>query len=168
MSPYLTDELRVGDRSSCADRSAATSCGNRPEGGPLQLVGGGSGIVPLMAMIRSRLAAASDVPVRVLLSSRSWDEVIYRDELEDLSRSTTGIEVVHTLSRSQPPAWAGYHRRVDREMLEEVVWPAEDRPLCHVCGPTGLVETVASALVELGHDPARIKTERFGPTGGPQ
>src|SRR5262249_14573641 len=135
-------------------------------GGPLLLVGGGSGIVPLMAMIRHRRAVPSAVPARLLYSSRSQDEVIYREELDELTRRDGGPEVIYTLTRAQPPGWRGYHRRIDEEMLRDVAWPAPDRALAYICGPTQFVETAASALVALGHDPARVKTERFGPTGG--
>jgi ferredoxin-NADP reductase len=134
------------------------------EGGPLLLVAGGSGIAPLMAMVRHRKAAGSDTPVRLLYSSRSYVEIIFRQELETLADDT--LEVIHTLTRSQPESWRGHDRRIDEEMLREVAYAPEDRPLAFVCGPTPLVETVATALVHLGHDPARVKTERFGPTGG--
>jgi ferredoxin-NADP reductase len=102
--------------------------------------------------------------MRLLLSSRSWDDVIYRDELEELA--SDGLRVVHTLTRSQPPGWAGYSRRVDAEMLAEVAPSPTERPQTYVCGPTPFVEAVAGALVRLGHEPSRVKTERFGPTGG--
>jgi ferredoxin-NADP reductase len=117
-----------------------------------------------MAMIRHRKAAGSDTPVRLLFSSRSYEEIIFRRELEDLAAET--LEVIHTLTRSRPEGWKGYDRRIDEQMLREVAYPPEERPLAFVCGPTPLVETVATALVGLGHDPARVKTERFGPTGG--
>src|SRR5207302_7599257 len=128
------------------------------------LVGGGSGIVPLMAMIRQRAAAGSDVDMRLLYSSRSWNDVIYGDELELLAGG--GLTVTHTLTRSQPNGWTGYARRVDAEMLAEIGPASTERPHVYVCGPTPFVEAVAAALVELGHEPQRIKTERFGPTGG--
>jgi len=135
-------------------------------GGPLLLVAGGSGICPLMAMLRHRAARQSHVPTRLLYSSRSLDDVIYRKELDSLAGRADGLEVFHTLTRSQPAGWSGYSRRIDRDMLAEVAFaPAQD-PLCMVCGPTPLVEAVATTLVELGHAPERVKTERFGPTGG--
>src|SRR5262249_1919415 len=102
---------------------------------------------------------------RLLYSSRSYEDVIYRDELDGLVRSTTMFEVVHTLTRAQPPGWTGYRRRVDSELLREVAWPLDQRPLTFICGPTPFVETVAANLVALGYEPGRIKTERFGPTG---
>ena len=128
------------------------------------LVGGGSGVVPLMAMIRERAAAGSDVDMRLLLSSRSWDDVIYRDELERLMGG--GLTVTHTLTRSQPEGWSGYARRIDTEMLAAVAPAPGERPHIYVCGPTPLVEAVATDLVGLGHEPLGVKTERFGPTGG--
>jgi ferredoxin-NADP reductase len=135
-------------------------------GGPLLLVAGGSGICPLMAMLRLRHSAGSTAPTRLLYSSRSLEEVIFRTELESLVGTDTGLEVVNTLTRTQPNDWTGFRRRIDIAMLTEVAWPASERPLIFVCGPTPLVESVAESLVELGHEPTRIKTERFGPTGG--
>jgi len=128
-------------------------------------VAGGSGIVPLMAMLRHRAAAGSNVSTRLLYSSRTYDDIIYRDELDRLVKSSTMLEVVQTLTRAQSPGWTGYARRIDTQMLREVAWPVEQRPLAYICGPTPFVETAAASLVELGHEPARIKTERFGPTG---
>jgi ferredoxin-NADP reductase len=166
VSPYLTDELRVGDRLELRGPIGGWFTWEAREGGPLLLVAGGSGIAPLMAMIRHRAAAQSDASCRLLYSSRSREETIYAEELMSLAAENGALEVFHTLTRSQPSGWVGYSRRIDKEMLEEVGWPSGQRPLAFVCGPTPLVETVATALVELGHDPARVKTERFGPTGG--
>jgi ferredoxin-NADP reductase len=118
-----------------------------------------------MAMLRHRAAQGSHVPTRLLYSSREYDESIYRQELEQFAADST-LMVTHTLTRRQPPDWIGYRRRIDRTMLAEVAWPPSEQPLAFVCGPTSLVESVASALVELGHDPSRIKTERFGSSGG--
>jgi len=167
VSPYLASELRPGDKLELRGPIGGYFVWEPSRGGPLLLAAGGSGIVPLMAMLRDRVAMRSWVSVRLLVSSRSWDDVIYRSELEAIDRDEMGVEIVHALTRSQPPDWPGYDRRVDREMLAEVAWPPTDRPLCYACGPTGFVETVASALVELGHAPEMIRTERFGPTGGP-
>ena len=164
VSPYLTDELRPGDRIELRGPVGGYFVWEPGLRGPVLLVGGGSGIVPLMAMIRERAAADDDVDMRLVFSSRGWDDVIYRDELEHLAGN--GLTVVHTLTRSQPAGWAGYARRVDAEMLAEVGPAAGDRPLIYVCGPTPFVESVATALVGLGHEAYRIKTERFGPTGG--
>jgi ferredoxin-NADP reductase len=164
VSPYLADELRSGDRIELRGPIGGYFVWEPSHGGPLLLVAGGSGVVPLMAMIRHRAAAGSDAETRLLFSSRSWDDVIFRDELERLSG--TGVEVVHALTDTQPPGWTGYARRVDAEMLEEVGHPPAERPRVYVCGPTTFVEAVAEALVHIGHDPRAIKTERFGPTGG--
>ncbi|HJQ29005.1 MAG TPA: ferredoxin reductase [Rubrobacter sp.] len=166
VSPYLTDELRVGDGLELRGPIGGWFAWEPREGGPLLLVAGGSGIAPLMAMIRHHKAAGSDTPVRLLFSSRSYEDVIFREELENLSTKNETLEVTHTLTRSTPPGWTGYDRRIDEEMLGEVAFSPDERPLAFVCGPTPLVETVATALVGLGHDPTRIKTERFGPTGG--
>ena len=164
VSPYLTDELRPGDKLELRGPVGGYFVWEPSVGGPVLLVGGGSGAVPLMAMIRERAAAGSDVDMRLLLSSRGWEEIVYRDELARLTGD--GLVVVHTLTRSQPDGWSGYARRVDSEMLAEVGPAAKDQPHVYVCGPTPFVEAVANALVGVGHEPHEIKTERFGPTGG--
>jgi ferredoxin-NADP reductase len=166
VSAYLVGELRVGDRLEFRGPIGGYFVWDVSVGGPLLLVAGGSGICPLMAMLRHRAAVGSAVPTRLLYSSRSLEDVIYRDELDRLTATGTGLEVMHTLTRIQPAGWTGYRRRIDREMLTEVAWPADQHPLAFVCGPTPLVEAVATALVQLGHEAERIKTERFGPTGG--
>src|SRR5215217_976133 len=165
VSPYLTEELRAGDKLALRGPIGGYFTWDVANGGPLLLVAGGSGVVPLMAIIRHRAARGSNVPVRLLYSSRTLDDVIYRDELERLAVAN-GLAVIQTLTRSRPPGWTGYARRIDDAMLAEVGWSPSERPYAYVCGPTRLVETVASTLVALGHDPARVKTERFGPTGG--
>jgi len=119
-----------------------------------------------MAMIRHRQAAGNDTPIRLLFSSRSYEDIIFRKELERLAAEDETLQITHTLTRSTPPGWQGYDRRIDEEMLGEVAFSPDERPLTFVCGPTTLVETVATALVGLGHEPGRVKTERFGPTGG--
>jgi ferredoxin-NADP reductase len=166
VSPYLTDELRSGDKLELRGPIGGWFTWEAREGGPLLLVAGGSGIAPLVAMIRHRTAARSDAPTRLLYSSRSREVTIYVEKLNRLAAEDGALEVIHTLTRSQPPGWTGYSRRIDREMLEEIAPSPEQRPLAFVCGPTPLVEAVATVLVELGHEPARVKTERFGPTGG--
>jgi ferredoxin-NADP reductase len=164
-SPYLTEVLQCDDQLELRGPIGGYFTWRVADGGPLLLVAGGSGIVPLMAMIRHRAAQGSHVPTRLLYSSRAFDEIIYRQELEQLAADST-LMVTHTLTRRQPQDWSGYGRRIDQNMLVEVAWPAVEQPLAFVCGPTFLVESVASALVELGHDPLRVKTERFGPSGG--
>jgi ferredoxin-NADP reductase len=166
VSPYLTDVLMTGDTLELRGPIGGYFTWEEGDGGPLLLVGGGSGVAPLMAMIRHRAAAGSDVPARLLYSSRRFEEMIFREELEDLVARDDSLEVSHTLTRSTPEAWSGYSRRIDAEMLREVAWSPDESPLAFVCGPTSFVEGVADALVSLGHDPTRVKTERFGPTGG--
>ena len=168
VSPYLCDVLRVGDGIELRGPIGGYFAWDIGQGGPLLLVGGGSGIVPLMAMLRHHgradTALRERVPVRLLYSARSWDQVIYREELERLGESPE-VRVTLTLTREAPAGLDGYRRRIDREILDEVSWPASEMPLAFVCGPTALVESVATLLVELGHDAARVRTERFGPTG---
>ena len=166
VSPYLVDELRRGDQIELRGPIGGYFVWDITVGGPLFLVAGGSGICPLMAMIRHRAASTSAVPTRLLYSSRSLQDVIYREELDRLAARGDGLEVFHTLTRVQPEGWDGRSRRIDAEMLEEVGWAPAERPIVFVCGPTPLVEAVARALVDLGHEAGRIKTERFGPTGG--
>jgi ferredoxin-NADP reductase len=159
VSPYLVDELREGDELELRGPIGGYFVWGPEDGGPLLLVAGGSGVVPLRAILRHRERTGSGVAARLVYSSRSLDEVIYRAELD-------AYEVVYTLTRERPPGWTGYARRVDAELLGEVAWPAAENPLAFVCGPTSFVEGVAGGLVELGYPPARVKTERFGATGG--
>jgi len=166
VSPYLTDVLVAGDRLELRGPIGGYFVWDVDDAGPVLLVGGGSGVVPLMAMIRHRAAVGSSVPMRLLYSVRTLGDLIYRDELEELAGRGDGFEAFFTLTREQPEGWPGYTRRVDRELLAEIGWPATESPLAYVCGPTGFVEAVASALVESGLPPSHVKTERFGPTGG--
>jgi len=166
VSPYLTDVLVAGDRLELRGPIGGYFVWDVDDGGPVLLVGGGSGVVPLMAMIRHRAAVGSGVPMRLLYSVKTLGDLIYRDELEELAGRGDGFEAFFTLTREQPEGWPGYTRRVDRELLAEIGWPATESPLAYVCGPTGFVEAVASALVESGLPPSHVKTERFGPTGG--
>jgi ferredoxin-NADP reductase len=167
VSPYLTDELRPGDRIELRGPVGGYFVWEPDRGGPLLLVAGGSGVVPLMAMLRWRATSGSQVPARLLYSSRTLEDVIYHEELDRLAAAGDGLTVAHVLTRAQPPGWTGYARRIDAVMLEEVGWRPGERPLAYVCGPTRLVEVVAGHLVALGHDPTRVRTERFGPTGVP-
>lgn len=166
VSPFLIEELRVGDKLELRGPIGGYFVWEPDGRDPLQLVGGGSGVVPLMAMIRARVRSDSRQPVRLLYSARSLEDIIFRAELEAVAHRATGIEVTHALTRSQPQGWRGLSRRVDQDILAEFAWPPEISPLCFVCGPTGFVESASSALVALGHRPDRIRTERFGPTGG--
>ena len=163
VSPYLTEEARPGDQLEVRGPIGGYFVWEPGSGGPLLLAAGGSGVVPLRAIVRERSRAGSPVPVRLLYSSRSWEDVIYSSELGMLP---DGVEVTYTLTRSQPRMWQGYARRVDDTMLAEVAWPASEQPLAYVCGPTSFVESVAAGLVGLGYPAGRVKTERFGATGG--
>src|SRR5215471_8278237 len=154
VSPYLTEDLRVGDQLEMRGPIGGYFVWDAAMGGPLLLVAGGSGIVPLMAMLRHRAIAGSTVATRLLYSSRSLEDVIYRDELDHLMKSSRMLEVVQTLTRAQPPGWTGYARRIDTQMLREVTWPVDQHPLAYICGPTPFVETAAASLVALGHEPA--------------
>jgi ferredoxin-NADP reductase len=134
-------------------------------GGPLLLIAGGSGVVPLMSMLRHRAAAGARTQTRLLFSSRTPNEAIYFDELEKLRATMDGLEVFHTFTRVQPPGWKGYARRIDGEMLSQVAKPMGKSPQVFICGPTPLIESAANTLVQIGISASRVKTERFGPTG---
>jgi ferredoxin-NADP reductase len=165
VSPYLDDVVMQGDRFEVRGPIGGYFVWEASLGGPLLLVGGGSGVVPLMAILRHRERAARDVPARLLVSSRHFEDIIYRDELAKLAAAGDGLEVFHTLTRSQPQGWNGYARRIDERMLADVLEPLGTGAHAYVCGPTALVETTANALVQLGLPPDRVRTERFGPTG---
>jgi ferredoxin-NADP reductase len=165
VSPYLTEELRIGDQLELRGPVGGHFTWRVQDGGPLLLVAGGSGVVPLMAMLRHRAARASVVDTRVLVSTRSLGDIFYCDELTALG-SGDGIAVHHTLTREAPPGWRGYARRIDAAMLHEIAPPAMERPRIFVCGPTPFVEQAADLLLELGYEAATIRAERFGPTGG--
>jgi ferredoxin-NADP reductase len=165
VSPFLCDELQIGDRLELRGPIGGYFAWDVAVGGPLLLIAGGSGIVPLMAMIRHRAANGSTALTRLLYSSRTWADVIYRDELAQLASRDPLLEVFHTLTRGVPDGWTGFARRIDREMLAQVAWLPAERPHVFICGPTALVESAANLLASQGHDPTRIKTERFGPTG---
>ena len=164
VSPYLHDVLVVGDQLEVRGPIGGYFVWDVSLGGPLMLVGGGSGVVPLMAMLRHRAAQKSVIPTRLLYSSRGPDDVIYRDELDALSRAGGGLDIVFTFTRLPPTGWAGYHRRIDLAMLHEVEESLGTGVRTYVCGPTLLVEAVANALVGTGVPAERILTERFGPT----
>ena len=162
VSPYLTEELRVGDGLELRGPIGGYFVWDGDDDAPLLLVAGGSGVVPLRSMVRHRRRSGSATPVRLLYSSRTLNDVIYRMELDD---AVDGVDVVYTLTREQPAGWTGYARRVDPDLLAEVAWPPDEDARAFVCGPTSFVETVAKGLVGLGYPPAHVKTERFGATG---
>lgn len=161
VSPYLSDELRAGDTIELRGPIGGFFTWKVEDGGPLLLVGGGSGLVPLMAMLRHHRNRGSDVDARLLLSARTAEAILYRAELDALQEA----QVSYTLTRERPEGWGGFERRVDAAMLRAVGPAPEEHPQIFVCGPTPFVEAAADLLVGLGHDPAAIRAERFGPTG---
>ena len=161
VSPWFVDVARPGDTFEVRGPFGGWFVWDAVQGGPLLLIAGGSGLVPLMSMLRHRRNAHSQAQARVLVSARDPDDVLYASEL-----SMTGAELVFTYTRRAPEGWTGYTKRVDREILEHVAYPPDAVGRTYVCGPTAFVETVANDLVALGHDPAKIRTERFGATGG--
>ena len=165
VSPYLVEELRPGDQLELRGPVGGYFVWEASLGGPVLLVAGGSGVVPFRSIVRHHAEVDSDVPLRLLYSARSIDDVLYRDELDRFAAAETDVRF--TFTRAWPDGWQGYRGRIDGELLADVAWPRAERPLFYVCGPTAFVETAASVLVELGHDAARIRTERFGATGGP-
>ncbi|MFL5863859.1 MAG: FAD-binding oxidoreductase [Solirubrobacteraceae bacterium] len=175
VSPYLTEELRAGDDLELRGPIGGWFVWEGTEGGPLLLFGGGSGVVPLRAMLRHRAAVSDPTPARLIYSVRSIDDVIYRGELlpradgpggVEGADGLDGVEVRLALTRSWPDNWTGHRGRIDDPLLDAVTWPASEAPAIYVCGPTGFVETISSQLVARGHPPGRVKTERFGPTSG--
>jgi ferredoxin-NADP reductase len=163
VSPYLTEDAQPGDGFELRGPIGGYFVWEPDRGGPLLLVGGGSGVVPLMAMLRERRAEDSDVDARLLLSARSLEDVYYRDELDALDPR---VAVHVTLTRGAPPGWTGFSGRINEDMLTAVSPAPDENPQIFVCGPTPFVEQAARLLVGLGHAPETVHTERFGPTGG--
>ena len=165
VSPYLAREAIVGEQLEIRGPLGGWFIWRPSQPEPVQLIAGGSGLVPLMSMLRHRARAGSHNPTRLLFSSRHLEEIIYREELDELASNVDGLDVFHTLTRSQPPAWPGFARRIDEQMLAEVLEPMGTSAQAYLCGPTALVETAADALVRLGLPPDHVRTERFGPSG---
>jgi ferredoxin-NADP reductase len=168
VSPYLTEVLAVGDQLELRGPVGGWFVWRPEEPDPVLLVGGGSGLVPLMAMIRTRAAGDSRVPFRLLYSVRDPRSMLYTGELHHRARHDPGLDVAYAYTRGAPEGWRHPLGRIGAELLTTNGWPPELSPACFVCGPTGFVETVAELLVDSGHDPSRIHTERFGPSGGPR
>ncbi len=166
VSPYLVGELRVGDKLEFRGPIGGFFVWEAQDERPLLLVAGGSGIVPLMSMLRHRASASRKPPARLLYSSRTFEDVIYMEELARLAAAGDGLSVHHTLTRDKPSGWTGYTRRIDAAMVKDVAWPKDTMPAVFVCGPTSFVEAAAQLLVDMGYEPRWIKTERFGATGG--
>lgn len=165
VSGYMHDVLIPGDLIEVRGPIGGYFVWEAAYDGPVLLVAGGSGVVPLMSMIRHRFAAHASTPMRLLFSSRTPDDIIYAQELDAFASSQDGFEVFHTLTRQQPPGWKGYSRRIDATMLREVNNSFGGMSQVYICGPTLLVEAAANALAEIGIPPTQIRTERFGPTG---
>jgi ferredoxin-NADP reductase len=165
VSPYLTSEVRPGDKFELRGPIGGYFVWTVAMGGPLFLIAGGSGIAPLMSMLRHREAVKSTIPALLLYSSRTFEDIIYREELDRLGARNNGLTVRYTLTRRQPPGWTGGARRIDPDMLASVGFSANVKPKIFICGPTSLVESTGQSLLELGHEGNLIKTDRFGPTG---
>ena len=165
-SPYLTDVISSGDPVEIRGPVGGWFVWHPTDSQPVLLVAGGSGIVPLMAMIRARRAAGARVPFRLVYSVRAPDERYYAAELRSLERAGDGLDVAYVYTRAAPEGWPRPPGRIGADDLTAHGWRPDFEPSCFVCGPTGFVEAVANILIDLGHDPRRIKTERFGPTGG--
>ena len=166
VSPYLVGELRSGDQFELRGPIGGYFVWTVADGGPLCLIAGGSGIAPFMAMLRHRERRSDRTPATLLYSSRTVNDIIYRHELDAMAARDGGLRLVHTLTRERPIGWAGHQGRIDRALLAQTCSPPGQKPKIFVCGPTPFVEDVSRFLVELGHDPLAVKTERFGPSGG--
>jgi ferredoxin-NADP reductase len=165
VSPYLVGVLAPGDELELRGPIGGYFVWDQAIAGPLLLLAGGSGVVPFRSMLRHRAAVGSDVSMRLVYSARSLGDVIYREELEAIGAAGDGVDISFTLTREWPDDWTGHRGRIDRKLLDELAWPAAEMPLTYICGPSGFVEGAAGTLVGSGHDPKRIRTERFGPTG---
>jgi ferredoxin-NADP reductase len=166
VSPYLTQELTVGDRLELRGPIGGWFVWRTPQSEPIQLIAGGSGIVPLMAMIRSRAASGTTAQFRLLYSVREPGAIFYRDELKNLSNQDRAVMLAFAYTRVAPKDWPRPPGRIDAALIADATWPSNLGPTCYVCGPTPFVEIAAGFLSACGHSPGKIKTERFGPTGG--
>jgi ferredoxin-NADP reductase len=168
VSPYLTQELTVGDRLELRGPIGGWFVWRTQQTEPIQLVAGGSGIVPLMAMIRSRLSTGIAAPFRLLYSVREPEAVLYRDELEALPNHEHSMSITYAYTRLAPKGWPRPPGRIDAALIANTTWPSNLAPTCYVCGPTSFVESTASLLSASGNNSDKIRTERFGPTGDRQ
>jgi ferredoxin-NADP reductase len=165
VSSFLVEGLRLGDQLELRGPIGGYFVWDGSNGGPLHLVAGGSGVVPLMAMLRHRAASGTDVPATLLYSARTYGALIYREELDRLAQEDKSLRLTYTLTREQPPGWTGYDRRIDGAVLAEVFGSPDPAASVFVCGPTRFVEAAADGLVALGYEAGRVRTERFGPSG---
>ena len=166
VSPYLTQEVAVSDRLELRGPIGGWFVWRTQQGEPIQLIAGGSGIVPLMAMVRARGAAGSTAPFRLLYSVREPGAVFYLDELQAFSDQDSSLSVSYAYTRATPKGWPRPSGRIDAALIANTTWPSKLAPTCYVCGPTPFVENAAGFLSACGNDPDKIRTERFGPTGG--
>jgi len=166
VSPYLTQELAVGDRVELRGPIGGWFVWRSPQTEPIQLIAGGSGIVPLMAMIRSRASVGSTAPFRLLYSVREPGAAFYRDELQAISSRGDSVKLTYAYTRTTPKDWPRPPGRIDASIIAETTWPSKLIPTCYVCGPTSFVEGTAAMLVSCSNCPDKIRTERFGPIGG--
>lgn len=166
VSSYLLDELQVGDDLEFRGPIGGHFVWSQTLGGPICLFAGGTGITPLMAMLRHRNRSRDRAPASLIYSARSLADVVYRGELDAMSQNDHDFRLVYALTREQPGNWSGHRGRIDEALLAENSFPREQNPTCFICGPTGFVETISSMLVKLDMNPLAIKTERFGPSGG--
>jgi ferredoxin-NADP reductase len=165
VSPFLLDELRVGDSIELRGPIGGYFAWSPGTVGPLMLIAGGSGIAPLMSMLRTRAPASSRAPARLLYSSRSERHIIYRRELDRMHGADDGFILAHTLTREAPDGWTGERGRIGRALLTQRGFAPREQPDVFVCGPTPFVDAIADHLVAMGHEESSIRTERFGPTG---
>ena len=165
VSPYLTEQVLVGDELELRGPIGRWFVWTPEQVGPIQLVAGGSGIVPLMAMIRSRESAGSNAPFRLLYSVRGPEAIFYHDELQALSGERDSLLVTYAYTRVTPKDWPRPAGRIDAERMANDSWPPELRPSMYVCGPTSFVEHTTELLIAAGHNREKIRTERFGATG---
>jgi ferredoxin-NADP reductase len=164
VSPYLTDVVTGGEQVEVRGPVGGWFVWRPEQKEPVLLVGGGSGVVPLMAVVRRHHETGSQAPLRLLYSVRDPSSILYRDELAGLERD--GVDVRYVFTREAPQGWARPAGRLDAALLAATAFDPELEPTTYVCGPTGFVEYVANLLVATGHDPSRVRTERFGPSGG--
>ena len=165
VSPYLVKDVRVGDRFELRGPIGGYFVWTAAMGGPLCLIAGGSGIAPLMAMLRHKQKLNARASTLLLYSSRAPEDIIYRKELEAMARHDPDLRIIHALTRWLPQNWTGHRGRIDKALLADADFSPAHNPQIFVCGPTPFVEDVSRFLVELGHQPSAVKTERFGPSG---
>ena len=165
VSPYLIDELRIGDKLQLRGPIGGHFVWMSEAREPLCLIAGGAGVTPLMAMLRHRDKAPRRSRAALIYSARALNDVIYRDELDAISRHDRSLNVVYALTREQSEGWQGHRGRIDKQLLAATCFSPAQLPAIYVCGPSGFVESISRSLVELGFDALSIKTERFGPSG---